>query len=183
VNITNDTTETEFDLATGDPNKVRTQFRHARVTPAGTFLVAHFDMNKVIEYEAIGKQVWSIQVPSPWSAVRLKNGNTLVTGKKNFVREVDPAGKIVWELTQADVPDIKLFNTQTAVRLVNGNTLVNNWQNKIEGNLPVQWIEVTPDKKLVWALRSWDDPSNLGPATNIQILDEPGVAENAELQR
>jgi len=37
-----------------------------------------------------------------------------------------------------------------------------------------------PDKKVVWALRDWD---TLGPASNIQLLDEPGVAENGDLQR
>ena len=47
----------------------------------------------------------------------------------------------------------------------------------------MQVIEVTPEKKLVWALRSWEEPANLGPASNIQILDEPGKAENAELER
>jgi hypothetical protein len=36
---------------------------------------------------------------------------------------------------------------------------------------------------LVWALRSWQDPANLGPASNIQILDVPGAAERMELER
>ena len=34
----------------------------------------------------------------------------------------------------------------------------------------VQAIEVTPDKKVVWALRSWEAPTDLGPATTIQVL-------------
>jgi hypothetical protein len=44
-------------------------------------------------------------------------------------------------------------------------------------------FEVTPEKKVVWALRSWDSPAALGPATVIQLLDEPGVPENGDLQR
>jgi hypothetical protein len=47
----------------------------------------------------------------------------------------------------------------------------------------VQFIEVTPEKKIVWALRSWDEPANFGPATTLQLLDEPGVPENGELLR
>ncbi|MGA2705933.1 MAG: hypothetical protein ABSH35_33235 [Isosphaeraceae bacterium] len=43
-------------------------------------------------------------------------------------------------------------------------------------------LEVTPDKKLVWALREWTDPADLGPASSLQLLDEPGVAENGDLQ-
>ena len=42
---------------------------------------------------------------------------------------------------------------------------------------PVQAWEVTPEKKIVWALRSWADP-NLGPATTIQLLDEKSEPEN-----
>ena len=38
----------------------------------------------------------------------------------------------------------------------------------------VQVIEVTPDKKVVWALRDWN---NLGSATGIQLLDQPGIPE------
>ena len=34
-------------------------------------------------------------------------------------------------------------------------------------------VEVTPKKKIVWALSSWKDP-DLGPATSIQLLDQPG---------
>jgi len=42
---------------------------------------------------------------------------------------------------------------------------------------------VTPDKKLVWALREWTGPADLGPASSLQLLDEPGAAENGDLQR
>ena len=44
----------------------------------------------------------------------------------------------------------------------------------------VQVIEVTPDKKVVWALQDW---KNLGPSSSIQLLDERGAAEKGELQR
>lgn len=41
---------------------------------------------------------------------------------------------------------------------------------------------VTPDKKLLWALHQWKNP-DLGPSSNIQLLDEKGMAEKGELQR
>jgi hypothetical protein len=41
----------------------------------------------------------------------------------------------------------------------------------------VQVLEVTPDKTIVWALASWKDP-DLGPATHIQLLDEPDALED-----
>jgi len=49
-------------------------------------------------------------------------------------------------------------HVQEVDRLANGNTLIDNWA----GSLPmeewpkaVQLIEVTPGKKVVWALRDW----------------------------
>jgi len=163
------------------------QFRHIRMTRAGTILVPHMSEGKVVEYDLDGKVVWSVAAKSAWQALRLKNGNTLISGDaQRYVREVNPKGETVWELTQADVPNIKLFNTQAAVRLANGNTVVTNWvagNNKTEEWAgTVQVFEVTPDKKVVWALSSWKDP-DLGPATSIQLLDEPGVVENLDLER
>jgi hypothetical protein len=96
------------------------------------------------------------------------------------IRELTPQGETISKLTPAtDSPDFKLTSLQMAWRLPNGNTLVNNWFNEWSGKLdhtnpPVQAVEFTPDKKIVWVLRSWDNP-NLGPATTIQILD-PGDA-------
>jgi hypothetical protein len=63
-----------------------------------------------------------------------------------------------------------------------------NWcagQVKIKTDWPktVQVLEVTPEKKVGWALRSWTDPADLGPASSIQLLDEPGAAEKRALQR
>ena len=122
---------------------------------------------------------------TPWQALRLKNGNTLIAGDRSaYVREVNSAGNTVWELTQADLPSIKLFNTQTANRLANGNTVIANWcaGNPRSEDWPAttQIFEVTPEKKVVWALSSWKDP-DLGPATSIQLLDADGAPESGKL--
>jgi hypothetical protein len=71
--------------------------------------------------------------------------------------------------------------------LSNGNTVICNWC-PADVKDPKNWLgtvqvlEVTPDKKVVWALSEWNDP-DLGPASSIQLLDEPGVPENGEPQR
>ena len=163
------------------------QFRHIRMTPAGTILVGHLSEGKVVEYDLDGKEVWSCQAEHPWSAIRLKNGHTLISGDASkYVREVNSQGETVWELTQADVPDYRLGNLQTANRLANGNTVICSW---IAGNNDtkqwpgtVQVFEVNPAKQVVWALAAWDNP-DLGPATSIQLLDEPGTPEAMEQQR
>ncbi len=162
------------------------QFRHVRMTKNKTILVGLFAEQKVVEFDLDGKEVWSVDAPSAWSAIRLHNGNTLISGDgKGYTREVNPKGEIVWEFTRANAPFI-IGNTQTANRLANGNTVICNWiagNNKTEEWAgTIQVFEVTPDKKIVWALSSWDKP-DLGPATYIQLLDEPDNPDNGELQR
>ncbi|WP_184547110.1 hypothetical protein [Mucilaginibacter sp. FT3.2] len=156
------------------------QIRHARLTPTGTLLIAHMDLGKVCEYDVNGKQLLSIDVPSVWSAVPLKNGNILVTSNQNFVKEISRDGTVIWEYQLANAPGYRLTNPQIASRLPNGNTLINNWFNQWSSrldtsNIPVQAVEVTPDKKIIWALRSWAEPLNLGPATTIQLLSVPDI--------
>jgi hypothetical protein len=182
MNIKSGATEREFPLAVGNVARTHGQFRHARLTAAGTVLVAHMDMAKVAEYDATGKEVWSLNTGgSPWSATRLASGNTLVCGSR-FTREVTPAGGTVWEFTGADVPDYRFASMQLATRLPDGHTLINNWVNQWSEQVdpataPVQALEITADKKIVWALRAWTEPANLGPATTIQLLDTPDVPE------
>jgi len=162
------------------------QFRHVRITPDKTIMVGLFAEKKVVEYTLDGKEVWSVDAPSAWSAIRLHNGNTLISGDaQGYTREVNKKGETVWELTQAEVP-FKLYNNQTATRLANGNTVITNWcagnKNTEEWAGTVQVFEVTPYKKVVWALSSWKNP-DLGPCTYIQLLDQPGNPDNGELQR
>jgi hypothetical protein len=175
--------EKELTLETRTTN-THGQFRHVRMTKAGTFLVAHMDLGKVVEYDQNGKPLWSVPAPSAWAAVRLKNGNTLISGNQHgYVREVNVKGETVWEINKDDLPGIPLYTVQEVSRLSNGNTLINNWVGSVPlADWPkiVQLIEVTPEKKVVWALRDW---TILGPASSTQLLDEPGAGEKGELQR
>jgi hypothetical protein len=158
------------------------QFRHIRMTAQHTLLVPHMSEGNVVEYDLDGKVLWSVAAPHAWSAIRLHNGNTLIAGDaKVYAREVNPAGETVWEFTQADAPGIRLFNIQTAQRLASGNTVLTCWvagdNNTAEWDTSVQVLEVTPEKRIVWALRAWKEPADLGPATSLQLLDEPGDPE------
>lgn len=163
------------------------QFRHVRMTPSKkSIMVGLLKEKKVVEFDLDGKEIWSVDASSAWSAIRLHNGNTLISGDgEGYTREVNSKGETVWEFTRADAP-FKVGNTQTANRLANGNTVISSWiagnNNTVEWIGTVQIFEVTPDKKIVWALSSWKEP-DLGPATSIQLLDEPGNPDNGELQR
>ena len=79
--------------------------------------------HRVAEFDADGKEVWSFTLsrhvdrPTPqsgttlsaWDAVRLKNGNTLISGDEyGYVLEVNPKGEIVWQLGKNDLPGYPL---------------------------------------------------------------------------
>ena len=169
--------EHEFELPVNSAVSVHRQFRRAEVTAAGTVLVAFLDLGRIAEYDWNGRALWSQPMTNCFSATELPNGDILAaTSGEQFVREINRQGHTVWEWTAADAPDYKFHFTQVASRLPNGDTLINNWYDgSLKGinpdHLPVQAIEVTPDKKIVWALRSWTPPAALGPSTTIQILD------------
>jgi outer membrane protein assembly factor BamB len=170
----------EFTLQT--KGSVHGQFRNARLTDRGTIIVSHMDMGKVCEYDSNGKELWSFEVKSPWSATPLKNGNILITSNTGVVSEINRQDGVVWEVDIKGNPGYKVSSPQVSYRLSNGNTIVNNWFNQWSRNAvfdpanpPLQAIELTPDKKVVWELCAWQQPADLGPSTIIQPLNEPVV--------
>ena len=176
VNIKTQAVEVDHDLpapSLTDPRTVHSQFRRARYTAQGTYLVPFLEMGQVVEYDKDFKEIWKYQIASPWAAVRLRNGNTLITDERDILtREVNPRNETVWELRPADLPEAyRYINTQSATRLANGNTIICSRGGNGKGP---QLVEVTPDKKVVWVLQDW---ANLGPATAVQILDDPGIPE------
>jgi len=170
----------EVDHAIDAGKSVHAQFRRLRMTAQGTYLVPFLQMNKVVEYDKDFKEIWSYAINSPWAAIRLHNGNTLITDERDkLTREVNPKGETVWEIKLSDLPpDYQLADSQSCVRLANGNTIL--CSRGDNGKSP-QLVEVTPDKKVVWVINDW---KNFGPATAVQILADPGIPENpGDLQR
>jgi len=182
VNVVTNVTEREITLKVKHPASTHGQFRHARLTGRGTLMVAHMDLDKVVEYDYNGNELWSFPGAGPWGVTPLLNENVLITDKQG-VREITRRGDSVWSFSPSDVPGYLFANLQQAWRLPNGNTVVNNWVNewnRSPGNEPgtIQAIELTPTKQVVWALQSWNPPANLGPATTIQFLDSPSAPEH-----
>jgi hypothetical protein len=169
------------------PNYLHSQTRRVRLTRAGTYLIAHLDIGRVIEYDKEWNEIWSYDAPAVWDAVRLTNGNTLISGNmRNYVREIDPKGATVWEVSTNNFPELKFKFLHEASRLANGNTVFCNWVRRVgsspAGDRTVQVVEVNPKKELVWTLSQWRDP-DLGPASCVQLLDDTGRDENQELMR
>jgi hypothetical protein len=177
INIKTNALEVQHELpapSATDPKTVHGQFRRVRVTAQRTYLVSFLEMDRVVEYDENFKEIWTYDIKSPWAALRLNNGNTLITDEKDILtREVNFKKETVWELKPEDLPEAYRFtNTQSATRLANGNTIICSRGGERKGP---QLVEVTADKKVVWVLRDW---ANFGPATAVQILDDPGTPES-----
>ena len=69
-----------------------------QMLPNGHILVPHNGEDKVVEYDTEGKNVWQIAAPKPVIAVRLPNGNTIVTTflPETGVIEFDREGNEFW---------------------------------------------------------------------------------------
>jgi hypothetical protein len=78
--------------------------------------------------------------------------------------EVTPKKEIIWKVEQNDLPGITLAWVTRVERLPNGNTMIGNCH---AGPDNPQFIEVTPDKKVVWTFK---DFTNFGNSTPVQAV-------------
>lgn len=150
--------------------------RNARCLANGNFLVAHYGLKVVREYTPKGKIIWEVKVPGgPHTAIRLPNGNTLISeadAKKDpHVYEFNKAGEIVWEVSNADLPDKPFKFLGGMQRLPNGNTIICNWlgHNNQFGTAP-HILEITKDKKVVWTYSNFKDMQTI---STFMDMDQP----------
>jgi lysophospholipase L1-like esterase len=132
------------------------QTRMARKLPNGNYLAPHLLDFAVKEYDPSGAVVRSFETDQrgrehrdwPFTAIRLVGGNTLIgCTNGNRVIEVDGAGAIVWELSNADLASPLIDDACGVQRLPNGNTVVTSYH---AGPAAVHLFEVTRDKHVVW---------------------------------
>lgn len=135
--------------------------RLVRPTPEGNYLVSHEAENLIREYRRDGSIAWEHNVGSKvYSASRLANGNTLIgTGDGHSVQEISPDHKIVWQISEKEIPNVRLAWVTMVERLPNGNT----WIVNCHGEEQAQILEVTPEKKVVWSFRDFDRFGNALP--------------------
>lgn len=154
--------------------------RNARKLENGNYLVAHYGLDKVCEYNSEGKTIREIPIKGgPHSVIRLPNGNTLITCSDHNgearILEIDPYDKVVWQLTKKELPGIELkFMTGMEI-LPNGNFVFTNWVGHHPDGNVIHAFEITRDKKVLWI---YDDQSVLKTMSSIQILDANGKIFN-----
>jgi hypothetical protein len=139
--------------------------RSARQTANGHFLVAEESAHVVREYGAEGNLLREIKLSfAPFSVVRLENGNTVICGQQTIV-EVDPADNILWSIKGNDLPELGIRWFAGIQVLPNGNVFVCNAGGK------VPFLEISPDKRIVWRSPS---ALNIPFGHGIQRLDIAG---------
>ena len=144
-----------------------TDTRLARKLDSGNYLVAHEGDNKVVrEYDGDGTVVWECKTGTKvYSAIRLKNGNTLIgTGDGHRVIEVNAAGQTVWSVEEKELPNITLAWVTMVDRLSNGNTLIVNCHG---GEENPQIIEIDAKKQIVWTFKDFKRFGNSLPVAVI----------------
>lgn len=154
--------------------------RMARKLADGTYLAPHLLDFAVKQYDTTGKVIKTIDTTVegdperkihtwPFTAIRLPDGSTHVnlTHSNRSVR-FDAEGKIIWQLTNDDLPGPWLADPCGGQVLPNGNIVIASYGQR-NAKLP-KLIEVTPDKRVVWT--HYD---NIGhSAHHFQILTTNG---------
>jgi hypothetical protein len=157
--------------------------RNARKLRNGNYLVAHYGLDKVCEYDSSGLIVRQINITGgPHSVIRLPDGNTLIAcsdhnGEPRIV-EIDTKNKVVWQLLKNELPGIELKFMTGMQLLPNGNLILTNWLGHNQFGKAPHAFEITRDKKVVWVYK---DFSVLKTMSSIQLLDIPVNAISGEI--
>lgn len=150
-----------IDLPDGGKN-VHNRYMQARKTPQGTYLISYRDNKVILELDAKGKEVWRYDLKPqdrPFTAIRLANGRTLIPCITSYqIIEVDPEGKITWELDKRDDLGFELLYPVGVQVRNNGNLVVINsdYHHRKGMDNDVQAFEITRDKRVLWTLMKTD---------------------------
>ena len=141
-----------------DTDNIHMQTRMARKLSNGNYLVPHLLAFAVKEYQPDGRvvNIFNTDLEDlggreaenwPFTAIRLNNGNTVVTlTHGNKVVEFDSKGKVVWKVSNSDIQEAPFVDPCGAQRLSNGNTVIASYG----AQKGIKLFELAPDKSMVW---------------------------------
>ena len=170
----------EFPLACQKPNH-HMQTRMARKLADGTYLAPHLLDFAVFRYSPEGKVLDKLDTTAPgdsehkvhtwpFTAIRHEKGTLVCCTHGNRVVDFDLEGKIVWTLTNDDLPGKWLQDPCGGQVLPSGNIVITSYAaGGVDRNLP-KLIEVSRDKKVVW---KYADGQGVG-IHHFQILEVNG---------
>ena len=124
--------------------------------------------------DAAGKVVWERKSPESkldnrsFCSLRNAAGHTLISlTVANHVIEVDADGKVVWELRDGDLPELRVNRTTALAWLPNGNIVFSNYAARAP---QPKLVEITRAKQIVW---TYTDASKEG-VHEFELLDDAG---------
>lgn len=143
--------------------------KYAVKLKTGNFLICDEKTSSVLELDQENNIIWAHKEERvPTHAVRLGNGNTLVTiSSEHFVKEIAPTGEVVWCFGgEKKVGSDKnhLSAPEHASRLTNGNTLIADTRNS-------RVIEVSPDGEIVWKYQGNSQMLLISPTYATRLKD------------
>lgn len=157
--------------------------RMARKLDDGTYLVPHLLDFAVVHYDKDGKVLKKFDTTVegdpqrkihtwPFTAIRSENGHTLVTCTNGHrVVDFDADGKVVWTLTNEDLPGPWLKDPCGAQVLPNGNVVITSYAAGRADTEAPKLFEVNKEKEVVW---TYADGQKTG-IHHFQILDTNGT--------
>jgi hypothetical protein len=141
-----------------ETDNIHMQTRMARKLPNGNYLVPHLLAFAVKEYKTDGSVVNEFRTDLeelggraaenwPFTAIRLNNGNTVVTlTHGNKIVELDRKGKVVWKLSNQDFSEQPFADPCGAQRLPDGNTMIASYG----ATKGIKLFEVDKKNRMVW---------------------------------
>jgi hypothetical protein len=142
-----------------ETDNIHMQTRMARKLTNGNYLVPHLLAFAVKEYSPRGEilQTLKTDIPElggratenwPFTAIRLDNGNTLISlTHGNKIVEMNEKGEVIWKMGNDDVESDIFQDPCGAQRLPNGNTVVASYG----ANEGIKLFEATREKEIVWS--------------------------------
>ncbi len=151
--------KTEFPLGCQKANG-HMQTRMTRKQADGTYLAPHLFDFAIVRYDRSGKELARIGTRDPaapalntwpFTAITLADGGILAgLTNGNRVVEFDRDGKIRWQIDTSEV-DGAISDACGVQRLPSGNTMIASYHVGAHGE---RLVEVSPEKKVVWAWRA-----------------------------
>lgn len=133
---------------TTNTQRTHTQMRCVRKLDGGNYLVGQFGDSVLREYDPNGKIVRDIPQKQIFGGIRAPGGNTILAcGDTHTIKEVDARGKVVWQVTENDLPGIPLRFVAGLCLTAEGNLIVANWGGHGHVGEQPQVFEVTRDEK------------------------------------
>jgi hypothetical protein len=146
------------------------QLRQARKLPSGNYLYCQQHDGFAIEIDPTGKELHRYPTCN-FEALRLANGNTLVTGGySNQMIEYDQDSKVVWQVTPAEFKAMGFTPNFIAgvILLDNGDLIFSNYGAPAA---EAAVFQITREKKLVWSLKQPKNSTDVSKTTVARLLD------------